>query len=190
MVPEHQRKYYEYKLKRNKYRLKITKVPALDEDIIPEKYYPMSFDEFDIPSIVLQGWWNKDIALKWWQYKLGIINITKHIFFIQGQEALDKNYRISKYVYYDKHKYVVRTKMQFPPEVQANKSRKSFKRRLRDYTGSDGSKKTTERRFFETLFSLLPSNGKAKFNRSAIEAKKYKENKERLKHRRKPPCSE
>lgn len=157
----------------------MASVTGLDNEINPNKWYPLFFDKDNTPTVLPQGWHYQSIGYEWWKHKLGVQSLTRNIWFILGSEVIAKEYQIKKYLVYKGKRLQIRSKMLFPPEVILTHSRKSFKKAFKKTMGSDGSTHETEKEFFQALFRMIPQNGQPQFNEDAIISSKLKENKKK-----------
>lgn len=181
--PEHQEHY----LKRREGSLvdsrNKARVPGLDREIIPNKYYPMFYDEDDTPTIVPQGWFYYNIGLRWWQFKIGTEKL-ENFFLIKGEEAITNQYAVKRYFRYGNLKIWVNSKIIFPQEIRYANSRKSFKKKLNKLAQVSGDTILTERQYFNTLFSILGEKFSPGFSGETIRNYKLKNNGSRTKKKR------
>lgn len=96
------------KKKKKKYRLANPKTKEglahqlskrLDDRIYLNKYYPWCYKNY-IPTVALQGWYNRKEAKQIYKLFYGPTAL-KHIRFIKGRNAIAKNFSIGKTVYID-----------------------------------------------------------------------------------------
>lgn len=71
----------------------------LDDRIYLNKYYPWCYKNY-IPTVALQGWYNRKEAKQIYKLFYGPTAL-KHIRFIKGRNAIAKNFSIGKTVYID-----------------------------------------------------------------------------------------
>lgn len=71
----------------------------LDDRIYLNKYYPWCYKNY-IPTVALQGWYNRKEAKQIYKLFYGPTAL-KHIRFIKGRNAIAKNFGIGKTVYID-----------------------------------------------------------------------------------------
>lgn len=71
----------------------------LDDRIYLNKYYPWCYKNY-IPTVALQGWYNRKEAKQIYKLFYGPTAL-KHIRFIKGRKAIAKNFSIGKTVYID-----------------------------------------------------------------------------------------
>lgn len=183
LSPEEQEVHSLQKEKREARRLRAS-IPSFDRIIDPEKWYPATFDNHDTVIVVPQGWFYTAIAREWWQHKIGLTSLGRHILFFTGAEVIEKGYKIKRIYYYEGVKRYVTSKMLFPIEVRLGQSRKSYKETIKATVGSDGSTKETERDFYTELFRTLPKIYAPKILKSTIQHHKYQVNKNKIKNRK------
>lgn len=71
----------------------------LDDRIYLNKYYPWCYKNY-IPTVALQGWYNRKEAKQIYKLFYGPTAL-KHIRFIKGRNAIAKNFSVGKTVYID-----------------------------------------------------------------------------------------
>lgn len=71
----------------------------LDDRIYLNKYYPWCYKNY-IPTVALQGWYNRKEAKQIYKLFYGPTAL-KHIRFIKGRNAIAKNFSMGKTVYID-----------------------------------------------------------------------------------------
>lgn len=127
-LPEYLREFALELRKKRKEKCKSTKLVNLDSKIYLHKYYPWCYKNF-IPTLVLQGWYNPQIARKKYLDNYGPDSL-KYVKFIRGKEALEMDFSIGKTLYINGKWRSVKHKIFFPREVRVNHRRKSYKKKF------------------------------------------------------------
>ena len=99
----------------------------LDDRIYLNKYYPWCYKNY-IPTVALQGWYNRKEAKQIYKLFYGPTAL-KHIRFIKGRNAIAKNFSIGKTVYIDGMWRPVKNKEFTPVSI---KSKKGLSKRIRE----------------------------------------------------------
>lgn len=115
----------------------------LDDRIYINKYYPWCYKNY-IPTLALQGWYNRSEAKKLYKLFYGP-NALKHVRFIKGKKAIEKNFSIGKTVYIDGMWRQVKNKLFFSTDHLCYKGTRMKERIASDKlvvsTGAVGKKK-------------------------------------------------
>lgn len=104
----------------------------LDDRIYLNKYYPWCYKNY-IPTVALQGWYNRKEAKQIYKLFYGPTAL-KHIRFIKGRNAIAKNFSIGKTVYIDGRWRPVKNK-EFTPVSIFYKREFIKRRREKSITG-------------------------------------------------------
>lgn len=79
---------------------------TLDNKIYIHKYYPWCYEEYR-PKLVLQGWYNPEIAKKVYKKVYGP-KALKYVKFIRGKDAIEKGFNITHHLYINNRwRYIV-----------------------------------------------------------------------------------
>jgi len=102
----------------------------MDKRIFIHKWYPWSYWSYK-PRLVLQGWYNLDLAKQKYIDTYGKENI-RHVKWVKGKEAIERDFAIGKRLYIGGKWVSVRNKSYFKMPVKmvklAIKSSKSHRR--------------------------------------------------------------
>lgn len=104
----------------------------LDDRIYLNKYYPWCYKNY-IPTVALQGWYNRKEAKQIYKLFYGPTAL-KHIRFIKGRNAIAKNFSMGKTVYIDGRWRPVKNK-EFTPVSIFSKRGCIKRRREKSITG-------------------------------------------------------
>lgn len=104
----------------------------LDDRIYLNKYYPWCYKNY-IPTVALQGWYNRKGAKQIYKLFYGPTAL-KHIRFIKGRNAIAKNFSIGKTVYIDGRWRPVKNK-EFTPVSIIHKRELIKRKREKSITG-------------------------------------------------------
>lgn len=68
---------------------------VIDHKIYANKFYPWSYGKTGEPTLILQGWYNVELAKRRYLRRYGK-HALDHIRFIQGKEAIERGFKIGK----------------------------------------------------------------------------------------------
>lgn len=106
---EYAKSYHSRRAKKRKRKNQLVK--WLDDKVYIHKWYPWSYWGYR-PRLVLQGWYNLKLGKKFYKDTYGKDNL-RHIKWIKGREALERNFRIGKRLFIGGMWVQVRSKTYF-----------------------------------------------------------------------------
>lgn len=108
-LPVKYRKYIAQVRRNRRKRKALSPTVKLDKQVYLKKYYPWSYKDY-IPTLVLQGWYEPELAKKKYYLVYGP-HALDHVKFIRGDEAIARNFAIGKSLYINGQWRTVRNKV-------------------------------------------------------------------------------
>lgn len=174
--------------KRKYYRNHSKTFKFLDARIYAHKYYPWCYKN-DIPTLVLQGWYNPKVAEKKYLAFYGP-KALHYIRFIKGSEALKLGFfEIGYNLYINKKWVTVKNPIFIPREAHVNFSRKGYKRKqlsvLKNYkylTAKQRSKKLSKQleyaQYGRSISDISKPSSEKRFKLSEIQKAEFQRQKD------------
>ena len=121
-----------YKVRKARLRLIKRYTKALDSRVFIHKWYPWSYWGYK-PRMVLQGWYNLDLAKQKYADTYGKDNL-RHVKWVKGKEALERGFNVGKRLYIGGKWRAIRNKSYFNmPHSIVRLSLKKSKSHRRSY---------------------------------------------------------
>lgn len=146
-LPEYLREYHREVVKNRK---KVS-LSTMDKQININKYYPWSYRDM-IPTLVLQGWYNLELAKKRYKKYYGA-DALKYVHWVKGDEALARDFRIGKSLFIGDSFKRIQTKFFFTHSTRLTKTRKSFKKKLIKQMGGTHLGERREKKLIEACLN-------------------------------------